>query len=52
MCAKTRKTINCADQRCRLLQKESRRYDKLQILHVRISLRHRRVVVEHQQNAR
>ena len=32
-------------------EKESRRYDKLQVFHVRVGLRHRRVVVEHEQNA-
>ena len=32
-------------------EKESRRYDKLQVLHVGVGLRHGRVVVEHEQNA-
>jgi hypothetical protein len=32
-------------------EKESRRYDKLQVLHVGVGLRHRRVVVKHEQNA-
>ena len=34
-----------------IAQKQSRRNHKLQILHVSISLRHRRMVIQHQQNA-
>src|SRR5208337_294726 len=32
-------------------EEKSRRYDKLQVLHVGVGLRHRRVVVQHEQNA-